>query len=122
MVVRPDGHILGMRTPDGAIVVPGPGDVLHPNTSVTPDGVALDAQGKPLGRVQPDGVVIAPDGTIVGMLNPDGFIGALPPPGANLFTGTTLKQGPQGFGPQVVMSAAARSSESSAREQHGHRA
>ena len=105
MVVRPDGHVLGMRTPDGAIVVPGPGDVLHPNTSVTPDGVALDAQGKPLGRVQPDGVVIAPDGTIVGMLNPDGFIGALPPPGANLFTGTTLKQGPQGFGPQVVMSA-----------------
>ena len=107
MVVKPDGHILGMMTPNGAIVVPGPGDVLHPNSTVTPDGVALDAQGRPLGRVMPDGVVIGPDGFIVGMLNADGFIGALPPPGANLFTGTTLKPGQQ-FGPQVVLSAAGR--------------
>merc|ERR1719352_1637489 len=73
-----DGTVRGLR----------PGDLLEPATTV-----------------HPDGVVSAPDGTIVGMLNPDGFIGALPPPGANLFTGTTLKQGPQGFGPQVVMSA-----------------
>ena len=107
MVVKPDGHILGMMTPNGAIVVPGPGDVLHPNSTVTPDGVALDAQGRPLGRVMPDGVVIGPDGFIVGMLNADGFIGALPPPGANLFTGTTLKPGQQ-FGPQLVLSAAGR--------------
>jgi len=107
MVVKPDGHILGMMTPNGAIVIPGPGDVLHPNSTVTPDGMALDAQGRPLGRVMPDGVVIGPDGAPIGMINADGFIGAMPPPGANLFTGTTLKQGKQ-FGPQIVLDSLGR--------------
>ena len=102
MVVKPDGHILGMRTPNGAVVVPGHGDVFHAKATVTPDGMALDADGRPLGRVMPDGTVVGPDGAIVGQMNPDGFIAAPGLPGVSLHTGTTLKAGLQ-FGSQVVL-------------------
>merc|ERR1740130_2500161 len=107
LVVAPNGMIVGKRMGDGTVRRLRPGDVLEPATTIHPDGTALDAQGRPLGRVMPDGVVIGPDGAPIGMINADGFIGAMPPPGANLFTGTTLKQGKQ-FGPQIVLDSLGR--------------